>query len=200
MRERHEAIGLPRLTYIFAGITLLSWFGGRFLTFPLPDASYWLLLIGAIGAIVAMIWLIICALLPKPRSAPILLATLVIIQTARMIEAQSGGGLMGFGFRIHASPVEQYLAKCKKSEFTENGEIRTIGVCESHAYEPGFPPGLAYLTVIHDPTGNLLKPESERSPEWRRAFDKIRENDAAILRFQGATRLFGDFYLADLSY
>lgn len=190
----------PRFAYALAAVTLLSWFGGRFLTFLLPDATYWLLLIGAIGTIVAMIWLIICAFLPRPRSAPILLATLVIIQAARMIEAQSGGGLTGFGFRIHASPVEQYLAKCRKFEFTENGEMRAIGVCESQAYEPGFPPGLAYLTVIHDPTGNLLKPESERSPEWKRAFDKVRESDAAILRFQGATRLFGDFYLADLSY
>ncbi|ULK99354.1 hypothetical protein [Bradyrhizobium sp. I71] len=190
----------PWLTYIFAAMTLLGWFGGRFLTFLFPDASYWLLLIGAFGAVVALIWLIACAFLPKPRSAPILLATLVIIQAAGMIKAQSGGGLTGWGFRIHASPIEQYLAKCKKFDFAENGEMHTISACESSAFEPGFPPGLAYLTVIHDPTGNLLKPESKRSQEWNRALYKVRETEAAILRFEGATRLSNDFYLATLSY
>lgn len=190
----------PWFASALAAVTLVGWFGGRFLTFLLPDVSYWLLLIGAIGAIIAMIWLVVCAFLPKPRAAPILLATLVIIQAARMMGAQSDGGLTGLGFRIHASSIEQYLAKCNKFEFAENGETRSIGVCESRAYEPGFPPGLAYLTVIHDPTANLLKPDSQRSPEWKMAFDKARETEAAILRFQGATRLFGDFYLADLSY
>ena len=190
----------PWFAYALAGVTLIGWFGGRFLMFLLPDASYWLLLIGAIGAIIALIWLIACSFLPKPRAAPILLATLVIIQAASMMEPQSHGGVTGLGFRIHASPIEQYLAKCKKFDFAENGEMRAIRVCESSSFEPGFPPGLAYSTVIHDPTGNLLKPESERSQEWNRAFDKARETEAAILRFRGATRLFGDFYLANLSY
>lgn len=189
----------PWFAYALAGATLIGWFGGRFLMFLLPDASYWLLLMGAIGAIIAMIWLIACAFLPKPRAAPILLATMMIIQVASMMEPQSDGGLTGLGFRIHASPIEQYLATCKKFEFAENGETRAIRVCESSSYEPGFPPGLAYLTVIHDPTGNLLKPESERSPEWKKTFETARETEAGILRFEGATRLFGDFYLANLS-
>ena len=168
--------------------------------FPWPGVSNWLTPIGVVCAIIAMVWLIVCAFLPKPRAAPILLATLVIIQASQMIEAQSDGGLVGLGFRIHASPLEQYLATCRKFDFTENGQKHVIAACESRTYEPGFPPGLAYLTVIHDPTGNLLKPESGRSPEWSKAFDRIRDTDAAILRFQGARRLFGDFYLADLSY
>lgn len=190
----------PWLTYIFAAITLLTWLGGRFLTFLWPGASEWLTPVGVVCAIIAMLWLFVCVFQSKPRSAPILLATLVIIQAVGMIEAQSSGGLIGFGFRIHASPVEQYLATCRMFDFTDGGEKHIIGACESQPYEPGFPPGLAYLAVIYDPTGNLLKPESERSPEWTRAFDKIRENDVAILRFQGARRLSKDFYLADLSY
>lgn len=190
----------PWFAYGLAGVTLMGWLGGHFLIFLSPDASYWLLLIGAIGAAIAMIWLIACAFLPKPRAAPILLATLVIIQAASMMEALSHGGLTGLGFRLHASPIEQYLAKCKKFDFAENGELHTIGVCESSTFKPGFPPGLAHLTVIHDPTGNLLKPGSKRSQEWNRAFYKVRETEAAILRFEGATRISNDFYLATLSY
>lgn len=119
----------PWFAYVLAGVTLLGWFGGRFLMFLLPDASYWLLLIGAIGAIVAMIWLIACAFLPMPRAAPVLLAALVIM----------------------------------------------------------IPRG-------------IFSSRSLKSQEWNRAFDKVRETEAAILRFHGATRLSGDFYLASLSY
>lgn len=190
----------PWLTYIFAAITLLSSLGARFLTFLWPVASEWLAPVGVVCTIIAMFWLFVCAFQSKPRSAPVLLATLVIIQAVGMIETRTSAGLIGFGFRIHASPVEQYLATCRMFDFTESGEKHVVGECEGQAYEPGFPPGLGYLTVIYDPTGNLLKPASERSPEWKRAFDKIRESDVAILRFQGARRLSDDFYLADLSY
>jgi hypothetical protein len=105
----------PWFTWIFAAITLLGWFGGRFLMFLWPEASDWLITIGVVGMIIATLWLIVCAFLPKPLSAPILLATLVIIVAAGLIEDQSGG-IVGLGFRIHASPMEQYLAACKNFE------------------------------------------------------------------------------------
>jgi hypothetical protein len=188
------------LTYLFAAITLLAWFGGRILKFIWPETSDWLTVIGALGTIIAMLWLIICAFLPKPRSAPILLATLMIIQAARMIEAQSVGGLVGLGFRIHASPIEQYLAKCQMFEFDELDAKHAIGSCEYRTYpEGGLPPGQALPTVMYDPTGNFLKPEAQRSPEWKRAFNEAKEYGGAM-KFRGTDRLFGDFYLVDLYY
>lgn len=190
----------PWMTCIFAAITLLSWFGGRFLMFLWPEASDWLLPIGVVCAIIAMFWLIVCAFLPKPRGAPILLATLLIIQTVQMIDAQSKRGLIELGFRIHASPIEQYLARCKMFEFTENGERQAIGYCEGRAYtEGGFPPGQAMPTVMYDSTGNFLKPDTQRSREWKQAFDEAKEYGGDV-RFRGVSHLFGDFYLVDFTY
>jgi hypothetical protein len=189
---------LPWFTCIFAAITLLGWFGGRFLMLLLPEASDWLALIGGVGTIIAILWLIICAFLPRPLSAPILLATLVIIQTARMIDEQLEGGLVGLGFRIHASPIEQYLAKCQMFDFVENGEKHAIGFCESSVFDMGFPASQASLSVMYDPTRNFLKPDSQRSPEWKQAFDRFKEYSGAWGP-PAVRRRFGDFYLVLLA-
>jgi hypothetical protein len=185
---------LPWFTCIFAAITLLGWFGGRFLMLLLPEVSDWLALIGGVGTIIAIPWLIICAFLPRPLSAPILLAALVIIQTARMIDEQLDGGLIGLGFRFHASPIEQYLAKGHMFDFVESGEKYAIGFCESRVFETGFPAAQASLSVIYDPTGNFLKPDSERSSEWKQAFGRFKEYSGAWGP-PAVRRRFGDFYL-----
>jgi hypothetical protein len=148
----------PWFTCVFAAVTLMGWFDGRFLMFLWPEASDWLIIIGVVGTFIATLWLIVCAFLPKPLSAPILLATLVIILAAGLIEDQSGG-VVGLGFRVHASPIEQYLATCKKFEFTETGTRHAIGYCESRtSAEGGLPSGQALPTVMHDPTGGFSSP------------------------------------------
>ncbi|MBC9876343.1 hypothetical protein G8O24_03155 [Bradyrhizobium sp. INPA01-394B] len=185
---------LPRFTCIFAAVTVVGWIGGDLLTYPLPEAANWLGLIGWIGAIIAMPWLVVCAFLPKPRSAPLLLATLVIIQTVRMIDAQLDGGLIGVGFRIHASPIEQYIAKCHMFDFVDNGEKHAIGFCETTVFEMGFPSTPASLSIIYDPTGGFLKPEAQRSPEWKQALDRFKEYSGAWGPPE-VRRRFGDFYL-----
>lgn len=200
-RGRREMTARPPwLTCAFALITLACWFAGDFLTYPWPEVSDWLRPTGSFLAIVALLWLFACIPIPKPRSAPVLLATLLIVQVARMAEAQSDGGLVGLGFRIHASPLGQYVGKCRKIEFIENGTKRVVGDCERRAYDVGFPATEAFRTVIYDPAGNLLQPESQRPPGWKRAFQTLLDNDVAIPRVTGARHLFADFYLVYLVY
>jgi hypothetical protein len=125
---------------------------------------------------------------------------LLIIQAATIMERQSAGWLAGVGFRVHASPVEHYLEKCRKFEFIESGATQFIGDCEIREYDVGFPATVVLRVVIYDPTQNLLRPEAQRPPGWKRAFDSILDNGVAILKVRDVRALFADFYVVYLAY
>jgi hypothetical protein len=173
-----------------------SAFGGRFLTYLWPSASEWLIRIGLICTVIAVPWLIVCAFKSRPGSALILVATLLFIFAPNFAESENANWLMTLGFRIHASPIEQYLTTCRMSEFTENGVKQSIGDCERDFYEVGFPAALAYVHVIYDPSRNLLKPEAERTPEWQEALEGLLSAGSTV-SITSVRHLFADFYMVD---
>lgn len=183
----------PKLTYAFAFVTLVSMAGSHFLTYPRPEVADWLLWFSLACIVVAVIWLVICVFIRKPRSAPVLLVTLLIFYAPHLVESENAPWLVSLGFRLHASPIEQYLKKeCRLIEFAEQGATKVIGVCEDR--EVGSALNLAFDLVIYDPSGALLKPE-RRTPEWTHAWHDLVYGDAArITSCGGPTRLIDDFY------
>src|SRR5262249_1014096 len=97
--------------------------------------------------------------------------------------------LISLGFRLHASPLSEYLSTCDLVDFVENGVKQTVGMCESRGLYRGYA-----HTVIYDTTANLLKPEAEKSPEWKQAMDKFYSEQVLATSQGRSSRIFGDFY------
>ncbi len=156
----------PWLTYAFAAVTLASVAGYDFLMYLRPEVADRLLWLSLACVVIAVIWLVVCAFLRKPRGAPVLLATLLIFYAPHLVASEDVPWLISLGFRLHASPIEQYLKKeCRLTEFTEQGTTKVIGVCESR--EVGSVFNVAFELVIYDPTGALLKPERRDAAQFK---------------------------------
>jgi hypothetical protein len=102
-----------------------------------------------------------------------------------------GGALVTAGFRIHASPIEEYRSRCELIEFLENGVKQTVGRCEAH----GQNGNLFFYTVIYDTTGELLKPVSYRTQAWQTAMSAFYSDKVLNSSEQRTLHLVDDFYL-----
>jgi len=84
----------------------------------------------------------------------------------------ASGRLQATGFRIYASPLEQYLSRCRPVEFFEDGKKRQVGECE------GIPTsGITWDYVIYDTAGQLVLPRTRRTPEWKSAVGMLSSPD-----------------------
>jgi hypothetical protein len=92
-------------------------------------------------------------------------------------------------FRRHASPIEEYLSRCKLIEFVENDAKQKAGVCE---FVPL--PGDNGLTIIYDTTGQLMLSASQRSPAWTQAMVRFSPGKFFTQSEGYARHLFGNFY------
>ena len=98
------------------------------------------------------------------------------------------------GFRIHASPLNDYLSTCRLTEFVQKGVRQTVGECEAS----GVVYGPVATVVFYDTTGELALPAAQRSAEWRDAMWHYPPK--AVLRDgeHRAVLLFGNFYRVDI--
>jgi hypothetical protein len=94
--------------------------------------------------------------------------------------------LWGAGFRIHASPIESYLAGCRLVSFLEKGVRQTVGFCE------GADEGTVIRSVYYDTTREFGLPSFQRTPEWKLAMSQIVEEE--FLQYS-ALPLSGNFFV-----
>ena len=107
---------------------------------------------------------------------------------AYLLDAPAGA-LVTIAFRIHASPIEEYLARCDLVRFSENGSEQSVGECER------FGAGNEYaVAVFYDSTGEFILPVSQRTPEWTAAMRHFRPADTLTRSEDRATHLYGNFY------
>jgi hypothetical protein len=92
-------------------------------------------------------------------------------------------------FRIHASPIEEYLSQCKLIEFVESGAKQVLGRCDNLGIG-----GDAVLDVFYDTTGEFVLPVSQRTPEWKAAMWHFGPHAVLIDTEERARKLFGNFY------
>lgn len=165
----------PWPTYAFAAVTLASVAGYDFLMYLRPEVADWLLWLNLACVVIAVVWLVVCVFLRKPRGAPVLLATLLIFYAPHLVASEDVPWLISVGFRLHASPIEQYLKNnCKLIEFTEEGVAKAIGFCE--AREAGSALNTYLDSVIYDSTDRILKSEG-RTAEWTQAWNDLESAD-----------------------
>src|SRR4051812_5717912 len=98
---------MTRLKYLLAAITLASWFASFLLAYA-PQfrdlAAY-----ASAGCLLTMVFCALSALIRRRWSTlAIFCFPLVVIQLP-----QPSHWLRATGFRIHASPIEEYLAQCR---------------------------------------------------------------------------------------
>jgi hypothetical protein len=178
------------LKYLLVAITLASWVAAHFLAFVPPvwdEWSGWVF----VGCHFTVLLAALLALIRRRWSTlAIFCFPFVVIFLDAYGWRQPGYWLRATGFSIHASPIEQYLSRCRRVEFVEDGKKQQVGECEGIATS-----GITWNTVIYDTTGQLVLPRAQRTREWKSAVGMLSSPDVYIEMEGRASHLFGDFYI-----
>jgi hypothetical protein len=173
---------------LFIAIPII-WSTNAFLSYPAPATAYWLIWF-YVACLLALFSLFLGALLRRRwKSALIFCAMAPVVLLPYLGLNVSFGWLYVEGFRFHASPIEEYLSRCKLIEFVERGTEQRLGVCERQRW-----PGEGVLTVVYDTTGELALPVSRRTPEWTKVMMRFSPGKFFTRSEGRAGHLFGNFY------
>jgi hypothetical protein len=177
--------------YLLLLVAVASPYASAFLVYPLPTVSDWLYVLSwtfwfliffvSLGILLLRRWIAV---------AIFAAAWIWLFFGPSQGPGESFYWLMKQGFRFHASPVKDYLSKCKLVEFTEGGTKQTVGFCESTEVM-----SVIDDIVYYDTAGEFGLPLSQRTPEWRQAMSQLARDEVLELR---ANLLFGDFYRVEM--
>lgn len=182
---------MARTKWAVVIIALLSPYALPFLNYPLPRFCYWIVWIASACWILMFLFFVSALLRRDRKPLAILSAAWVWVLLAFLGPMDEFRYWLSVqGFRIHASPLEDYLPTCRLTEFVEKGVKQTVGQCEASGvvYAP------VATVVFYDTTGELALPAPQRTAEWRDAMWHYPPK--AVLRDgEGRTELmFGNFY------
>jgi hypothetical protein len=177
-------VTMKLLKYLLVAATLVSWVTHQLLMY-VPGFSDWSFLV-CVGCINI---LFVCALLALIRRKWNTLAIFCVAFVIILLH-QPGQWLQSTGFRIHASPIEKYLAQCRLVTFVEDGKKQQVGECQ------GVPTSdITWDTVIYDTTGQFVLPPAQRTQGWKSAMGMLSSPDVYIESEGRASHIFGDFYV-----
>jgi hypothetical protein len=177
-------VTMKLLKYLLIAVTLVSWVADQLLMY-VPGFSDWSFLV-FVGCINTLFVGALLALIGRKWN------TLAIFSVAFVVILlpQPGQWLRASGFRIHASPIEKYLAQCRLVTFEEDGKKQQVGECQ------GIPSSdITWDTVIYDTTGQLVLPRDRRTQGWKSAMGMLSSPDVYIESEGRASHIFGDFYV-----
>lgn len=170
-------------------LSIASWFGITLLTYSLPMAPERLLRLYFVCLFALLI--IFLGSLRRRRTNEIF----VFIAVWAVVLFPFYGSRAPFlwlsaqAFRIHTSPLEQYLSRCKLVDFVENGRKQMLGRCDNLAIEDEV-----VLQVFYDSTGEFERQPSQRSAEWKAAMGHFGPK-AVLLNAEGrVTQLSENFF------
>jgi hypothetical protein len=122
------------LKYVLIIVVLLGPYALPVLSYLLPTVSYWLNWIFLICWI-PLFFFPISALFRRDRKAVAIFSATWVLGCLPFAEFEPVDRFRFWlnlqGFRIHASPVEDYLSKCRLTEFIEKGVKQKVGECEA---------------------------------------------------------------------
>lgn len=178
------------LKYVLVIVALISPYASPFLNYLLPAFSYWLVWI-CLACWIPIFFFSLGALLRRDRKAISIFSATWVLASLYFLEpvGQFRFRLLVQGFRMHASPVGDYLSKCRLTEFMENGIKQTVGECEAS----GSDDSITYF-VFYDTTGELALPASQRTAEWKDAMWDYPPREVLRDGEDRAEPLFGNFY------
>jgi hypothetical protein len=178
------------LKYAIAIVTLASLWVSAFLTHLAWKFSDWLDDVSLVCVFVVLVLSVLALFRRKWKELALFSLTLAVA----FLPAFGLGPvdwLIAEGFRIHASPIEEYRSRCKLVDFVENGFKQTVGRCEGHSENQNE----YFFEVIYDPTGENLKPVSHRTQAWQTAMSEFYSDKVLNSSERRTTHIFGDFYL-----
>lgn len=178
------------LKYLLVAITLTSWVVAQFLAFVPCVWGEWsgFVFDGCVFAVpLSALWALIRR---RWSTLAIFCFPMFVILLGAYGVTQPGHWLRATGFRIHASPIEQYLSRCRLAAFVEDGKKQQVGECD------GIPTsGITWNVVIYDTAGQIILPRAQRTREWKSAVGMLSSPDVYIESEGRASHLFGDFYV-----
>lgn len=182
------------MKYVPATVPVACLYLSSFLEFSFSELSDWLFLLFVL-CLPVMLFLTLRRLFQRRwKESVMLLAAGALIFLPAFGVGEPLQWVRSLGFRLHISPVEQYLSGCRLIDFFENDTRRTVGECESHGMYSGHA-----LTVIYDPSGEILKPVSQRTQEWQRAMSEFYSEEVLNSSERRTRHLFSDFYVVGSS-
>lgn len=174
---------MTRLKYLLVAIALAGWFASLLLAYA-PQFYDWASYVSA-GCLLTMVFGALLALIRRKwHTLAIFCFPLVVIQLP-----QPSHWLRATGFRIHASPIEEYLSQCRLATFVEDGKKQQVGECQGIQTSE-----ITWSKVIYDTTGQLILSRAQRTSEWKSAVGMLSSPDVYIETEGRASRIFGDFY------
>jgi hypothetical protein len=181
------------LKYLFLAAVVACWIAGTVFAFSRPFLDARLIWVYFL-CVVALLVLFLQALWRRRwQELAILSAILAVVFLPYYGAPPPLRWLYVRGFRIHASPLEDYLARCRLIAFVENGVEQKLGRCESFDT-----PGNVTVCIFYDTSGEFVLPVSQRTPEWKAAMSHFSPR-AVLLEKEGrASHLTGHFYEIDI--
>jgi hypothetical protein len=177
------------IKYVSLIVALASWFGMRPLRFFSPDIADRLLDV-YLACLLVLFFLFLGALLFRRwKEVAIFFAIWAMVLLPSYGPSELPRWLYVEAFRRHATPIEEYLSRCKLIEFVENDAKQKVGVCERLPL-----PGDGTLTIVYDTTGQLASPVSQRTPQWTKAMGRFSPGRVFTQIDDRADYLFGNFY------
>jgi hypothetical protein len=176
------------LKYLLVAVTLASWVAGQLLEY-VPHLSEWSFFVTA-GCFVAVLVCALSALIRRKWNA---FATFSITLLAMCLPGfgltQPSDWLQATGFRIYASPIEEYLSRCRLVTFVEDGAEQKVGECESIATS-----SITWIIVIYDTTGQFVLPVARRTQGWKSAMGMLSSPKVFAESEGRGSHIFGNFY------
>jgi ABC-type transport system involved in multi-copper enzyme maturation permease subunit len=179
------------LKYILLVVILGIWIAATFLSFSHPVLADRLAVWPYIACLLALVFLFLGALFRRRwKETAIILAigSVVFLPFYRLNVSFSW--LRALAFRLHASPIEEYLSRCKLVQFTENGIKQSVGICE----RLGLSSDEEYEAIVYDSTGQVMLSASQRTPEWTKAMKHFGPSETLATSEGRMVHLYGNFY------
>jgi len=177
------------IKYVLLVIALTSWFSLPLLRLLFPDRFERLVDV-YVACLLALFFLFLGALLFRRwKEVTIFFGIWAVVLMPIYGPRELPRWVYVEAFRRHASPIEEYLSRCKLVEFVENGAKQKVGVCERQGL-----PGDGVLTVVYDTTGQLMLSASQRAPAWTQAMGRFSPGKFFTQSEGHARHLFGNFY------
>lgn len=180
--------------YLLAIVVAAGWYALPLLAHSLPIPSVWP--VGIMFACwIPLFFFSLSALFRRNWKTVAVFAATWVLALLPLLKVEPVERFRGWlyvqGFRIHASPVEDYLSRCRLTEFVEQGAKQTVGECEwdgDAVYDD-----VVYV-VFYDTTGEIALPLSQRTPEWMDAMYNYSPIKVLRESEDRAEHLIGSFY------
>jgi hypothetical protein len=181
------------LKYLLLAAVVACWIAGTAFAFSHPFLDARLIWV-YFACVVALLVLFLHALWRRRwKQLAILCAILAVVFLPYYDAPPPFKWLYVRAFRIHASPLEDYLARCRLIAFVENGVEQKLGRCESFGTA-----GDVTVCIFYDTSGEFVLPVSQRTPEWRAAMSHFSPRAVLLAKENRASYLMEHFYEIDI--